>query len=465
MTAVAPPTPRKRRRRLGWTLLIGVPVLMLATVATTLLWYSWSDERNAAAAIAETEQLDPRWRWEEILADRPPIADADNSARQVAKVMTVHGKPSFDVPLAEFEQAQMLAPANPLNRAQLAALRAFVAKTPDALAEARKLADFPTGRPRIQYAKDFISTLLGPVQDARGVCSLLHCDALLQAEDGDFEAALRSCRAMLNAGRSIGDEPYLIALLVRASCINVTIDVLERVLGQGEVPEPALAEMQGALEQELAQPSLLIALRGERAGYFELQQLICQGKVAPSHFAAMTGKRLSAMERVFQDHLPGGMVADRATFLRQMNELVEAAKLPIGQQMAEFDRIRAVRPPSGLPQELQHPWAANMIVNYFRLQANLGSTVAALAAERYRLKHGSWPRSLDVLVQERLLKTVPCDPFDGRTLRCVQRPGGMVIYSVGPDRTDHGGVVQRIGEPQAGSDQGFRLLDTAERGR
>ena len=73
------------------------------------------------------------------------------------------------------------------------------------------------------------------------------------------------------------------------------------------------------------------------------------------------------------------------------------------------------------------------------MQANMRSAVAALAAERYRLKQGQWPKSLDALVTAGLLKTVPLDPFDGEPLRLKRLPTGVVIYSVGPDRTDNGG--------------------------
>ena len=45
----------------------------------------WMDDRELDAVIAEIEATDPRWRFEQILADRPPLADADNPAVVVGK--------------------------------------------------------------------------------------------------------------------------------------------------------------------------------------------------------------------------------------------------------------------------------------------------------------------------------------------------------------------------------------------
>src|SRR5438445_409940 len=137
---------------------------------------------------------------------------------------------------------------------QVNGIRALMKDSPEALAEARKLRFMPKGRMPIKYTPDLISTMVEPAQHARTVCAFLQCDAALRTHDGDFDGAIESCRAMLNAARSVGDEPFLICLLVRCACIHLTLDALERTLAQGEPSEKALAEMQAALEQELAEP-------------------------------------------------------------------------------------------------------------------------------------------------------------------------------------------------------------------
>ncbi len=70
-------------------------------------------------------------------------------------------------------------------------------------------------------------------------------------------------------------------------------------------------------------------------------------------------------------------------------------------------------------------------------------TITALALERYRGKHGSYPNALAGLVPE-FLETVPVDFMDGQPLRYRQDDNGhFLLYSVGLDGVDNGGKMRR----------------------
>ena len=84
---------------------------------------------------------------------------------------------------------------------------------------------------------------------------------------------------------------------------------------------------------------------------------------------------------------------------------------------------------------------------------------AALACERYRQRHKDWPASLDVLVKAKLLDADPLDPMDGRPLRYRRTKDGIVIYSIGIDKTDNQGHIDREHPIDPGVDLGFRLWD------
>jgi hypothetical protein len=77
--------------------------------------------------------------------------------------------------------------------------------------------------------------------------------------------------------------------------------------------------------------------------------------------------------------------------------------------------------------------------------ARVRITRAALALERYRLKHANaLPGALAELTPE-LLEAVPSDPFDGQSLRYNKLPGkGYVIYSIGSDRKDNNGAAKSV---------------------
>jgi len=65
--------------------------------------------------------------------------------------------------------------------------------------------------------------------------------------------------------------------------------------------------------------------------------------------------------------------------------------------------------------------------------------ITAVAFERYRAKHGSYPQTLAQLAPE-FLKTVPVDFMDGQPLRYrLMEDGHFILYSVGQDFVDNGG--------------------------
>ena len=86
--------------------------------------------------------------------------------------------------------------------------------------------------------------------------------------------------------------------------------------------------------------------------------------------------------------------------------------------------------------------------------------ITALALERYRGRHGSYPDSLQQLVPE-LLQQPPVDFMDGQPLR--YRPtddGHFVLYSVGLDCTDNGGEMRRPQRRGRGFQPGLDAVDT-----
>jgi hypothetical protein len=154
--------------------------------------------------------------------------------------------------------------------------------------------------------------------------------------------------------------------------------------------------------------------------------------------------------------------------LRSSTRLVEIAKLPVQQQVPALDQ-------GGLPKRDEGPYlgrvyitpkleklASDLAFGQVNTQAELRCTIAALAAERYRLVHEKWPASLEALVPA-FLKEMPTDPYDGQPLRFRQLPDGIVIYCVGPDRMDDGGKLGRGTTIPAGADVGIQLWDVDQR--
>ena len=65
--------------------------------------------------------------------------------------------------------------------------------------------------------------------------------------------------------------------------------------------------------------------------------------------------------------------------------------------------------------------------------------LAALAVHRYYLRYGQWPESLKQLVPE-FLSEIPVDLVDGQPIRYKNDGSGPIIYSIGNDNVDDGGL-------------------------
>ena len=92
-----------------------------------------------------------------------------------------------------------------------------------------------------------------------------------------------------------------------------------------------------------------------------------------------------------------------------------------------------------------------------RIKATIRLLATELSIRCYQQEKGHPPARLDELVPE-FLKAVPQDPFSRRPL--IYRPQGTdwLLYSVGPDHVDNGGVRKQRGGAVQGTDLFFDSL-------
>lgn len=337
----------------------------------------------------------------------------------------------------------------------------MLTRAADALAVARKLAEQRRGRIAFAWSNNVIAPprtypQLGPAG------SLLSFDVVLRAQEGDLEGALRSCRAHLHIASAIGDMPTATAQDLRNRLRSGTVRQVERVLAQGEPPAAELAALQARLAEEAEAPLWLIAARGERAVRDRFCQAMLNGEVPASDW-------VRSKEDASEVDGPGREIADkvavshgRAVMLEEMNRMVEAFKLPPEQQ---GKRLRELRTPEEATPPLVRRLRATGSIDPRALrsgQARLRCAVAALAVERYRQKHGRWPERLADVVPD-FLTAIPADPSDGAPLRYRRLEDGAVVYSVGDDGQDGGGLLKRQGILKDPDDVGFQLWSPSRR--
>ena len=483
-------SPQQKR---SWRWWIVVLVLCMIPVGFVLFAYvatRFAGQMRLEQAFAEADRLDPGWRFDDLEAQRLPYPEPDkNGIDHVLRVRSAMPKsrwPEWPFPKFDGEQGYLvelrtamdaslegdrLAPTL-LNAEQERVLRAEVARASTAIELARQMPNYPYGRYPVKWTKDYVSTLLPHVQEARSVAQLLDYDARLKTHDNDLASACHDVKAILFASRALGDEETAISQLVRLAVDGVAVRALERSLANGRASEQTLLDLQTEFEQEAKTPFFLTGLRGERACLNYFLENIQEGKVtfgeyhrlmtSPAWFAPLASRPTNEiMLQLNSMRMYLNMRGERAQMLHYLNELVELAKLPPWEALKAIEAkdIALIHDPP-----LWTILCANVskvCVAGVRGQAALRTACTALAMERFRLAKGRWPEKLSELVPEYLAET-PVDPFDGQPLRLVRKGQAIIVYSVGIDKEDNGGAVV-LNPSVKGSDIGFVLQDPAQR--
>jgi hypothetical protein len=467
----APPIPasaKPQRRR--WLRIVLVLITLLIIVPLAYFSYStYARESAWNAAVAEAERDLTRWRLMELEEDRPKIPDAENSALHMIAVnrmstVSVMGAPNYE------QIFERLPPSARLNTQQAGLIRGELAKLPSALQEARKLKDMPRGRYSVQINDNIIMTPIADHQKSRQIAYWLQHDAYLLAHDGEPDRAIESCQAVLNAGRAMEGDPYLITYLIRRVMQLTHVEAVERVLAQGNPSERSLERSQTLLDKEIRESSLLPAMRGERAGMHHLFENFKSGKIDSKHWSSLqisVGSGAGPIGKVstwLMEAFPTTLLNYYPGFLQHMNRAVEITKLPSHERLVRFEELQLETAKSGNPLiRSLAPAFATVNRSETASQAILRAAMAGIACERYRIKHGEFPVSLDTLVKANLLDAVPVDPFDNQPLRYRRTKVGVAIYSIGIDGVDDDGNIDNGRSQEKGVDVGFRLWNVETR--
>ena len=224
----------------------------------------------------------------------------------------------------------------------------------------------------------------------------------------------------------------------------------------------------------MAQPLLIIGVKGERALLAEVIRRLADGEVSISALSDGGGSARDA---------PPGAVApwaklwfdqQRAVALERMTQAVAIARRPVDQQPAlwrqwQADAERVKKKPFALYTELLPvlltPALATASSALSRYQTDLAGNALLMAAERHRRKTGKWPATVAVIGRT-ILPHAPVDPFSGDSFRVTHRDNQLFVYSIGPNRQDEQGQYEPKTWMSGGfDDAGGRAWDVPLRAR
>ncbi len=290
--------------------------------------------------------------------------------------------------------------------------------------------------------------LIPHVGGFRDLARLKHAEAVWHASQDRWPEAFDSLAVSLQLGELLSAEPVFISQLTRNAIRTMTFEHLEPFLRlyPGEAgPLDRLMELVSGL------PSI------ELRGLFVVEG-IASAQWFVEHLEKQTFRPSELAEIGDISNVPWidtGVFRPmhKADFARMMDTNRKRLELlrSVGEDELRFETLRDWDE----HREAELPWYAVVtratFINGWRLlrteetaDAYLTLVRTALAANAYRSAEGEWPETIDHLVP-RYLSEVPSDPFDNQPLRYNRTAGRAILYSVGPNRTDDGGV--RIESP------------------
>lgn len=327
------------------------------------------------------------------------------------------------------------------------------------LVEARKVTKLPQGRFKITYSLDYFSTTLNFPSEMDSIEHLLALDVLIQAQDGKSQQAMESTLASFNIARSSREIPFVISYYHQIKIYIKSIRNLEQTIALGEPSKDSLSQFQSLLENEASFPMFLAIAKANRAENYATLSYLKKDKdiikTLQKYFDLKTDEA-TATKLVLEE--PNIL----SWLLKYTTSLVAIANLPHQDQQKAVTELALKLNEKPNLRKIFPPFIVNIGIESNRYLAMLNCAITGLAIERYRITNGKWPRKLDELVPEYLAK-LTTDPFNGEPLLVGTIPGGLVIYSVGPDLQDNNGLIDDSKPLKEGTDIGFRLWEVPMR--
>jgi hypothetical protein len=356
---------------------------------------------------------------------------------------------------------------DPESRAQAAPAVLEGLKPNEAIFAELRLA---SGRPHSRYPVNYdvatpFSIELPHLKRIKNICQRLQLKACAELASGQSEKALEDLRLLLYLADSLKAEPFLISHLVRLACVQVAMQPVWEGLAEHRWSEVQLQELETRLQQYRLVAELKTGLSTERAGAISTIEFIRKkgpwylntigdSESTPARRESMMAKVIGAVlvpqGWYYQEELnySRGFHTQLATGLDTTNNRVSPAQVKADARTLERMTYVTGFAGTSLGRILRHqvmgemllPALGRAVLKPAAAQTAVNQATIACALERYRLANGHFPEKLDALAPQ-FISPLPSDVLTGEPYN-YRRPddGQFVLYSIGWDEKDDGGV-------------------------
>lgn len=352
-------------------------------------------------------------------------------------------------------------PVSPQSQTPAADVLLALSKYDSTIKELRQASQLPHSRFPLDYTNKVPADILLPHLSAlRHCCQVLQLRAIAELENGQSEKSLADINLMLRLSDSIRFEPILISHLFRLVVLEMALQPIWEGQAEHKWSDTQLVE----LEQELGKLDILadlqFSMRGERASEIAAVEYLRQHRnylelvfdTGDGNDFSIWSNSLNWGDRIGVIGfylMPSGWFDQNELAIAQvyqrwylpMTEAQQQLVSPgIARQADEF--FASWKPtPTTVIAKMMLPALNAAARRFAREQISVDLARTACALERYQLAHEEYPESLDALVPQFISK-LPHDIIGGQPLHYRRtRDGQFVLYSVGWNEKDDGGVL------------------------
>jgi hypothetical protein len=329
-------------------------------------------------------------------------------------------------------------PLPPQAWRQLEETEEFLSRVSSALATFRNVARH---RGTVRFPVDFtagVATLLPQTQSMRSGSRIISMQFYVDLHRGRTAEAVARLLDQLALADALDQEPLVVSQFVRLALMGAAFNNIQQLLQCADLSDSEIAEIQLGLRKMEYTACLKQALIGERALAYSscVDPRLAEGGAsltlaesrklstrAPSRMADAI-KSLELYERIFAG-------ADKSLYHALQEGIAAEAEVKVLSESAWSRYTYAMT-------ILLCPAHRQAVTAFARSAAKRDCADVALAAELYRLRHGSWPGTIEALVPE-FLPSAPLDPFTNLPLKIVVTAEKFIVYSIGSDGVDNGG--------------------------
>lgn len=257
--------------------------------------------------------------------------------------------------------------------------------------------------------------------------------AILAALDGNSNTAVRLSIETCKINEALKEEPTLISQLGRYAILSIGCKSIYRINQELSLSNKQMQSIYDELNK--------IDVRNLKDTYAEDRAMGLWCFDHPAELVNIDGKQSVITNSKETKDL---FIKDKAFFLRRMREIINASDIPYYKRLPlgidkRFEEIP--RSPQHIISVIALPPFFGLVKKLDQAKATINGTKTMLLLKMYKNTYREYPTSL-IQLSQKLGKKIDNDSFSGKPFIYKRNSKGFILYSIGENLKDDGGVTR-----------------------